>query len=428
MQAQKPRLAIIGTGIAGLSASWLLRDSYDITIFESADRAGMGAHTINYDVNGTTHRVDIPLRIFCKGYYDHLMALYEQVGVEIKPADHAGVFADADGKVLLHYGNQKIANTSAVYLKGRSLVDPQAWLLGIESQYFFKRVKRDLVKFDDLAEQTFEEYLERTLTSKRFVRKMLLPIMSVICTCDYQSVLNYPADVMLGYLSCGVAKWGILSAVKGVDDIVLRLLGDAQLKTGCPIAVVKPDKNQIRIIGKDGNSFQFDHVVIASQAQQAASMLNGYDRQIELLKAVPFETSEMSVHTDTSILPKTLVSTSPVNYHLIEDAPRAEVSVDLSKAFPHYAKQPSVFQTWNPLQKISKDKELARVKFTRPLVTHQSREAVRTLRQCQQEPENRLWFCGSYMVEKIPLLDAAVDSSVAVAQHLGVSIPWTLTG
>ena len=84
----------------------------------------------------------------------------------------------------------------------------------------------------------------------------------------------------------------------------------------------------------------------------------------------------------------------------------------------------TVFQTWNPVQPIAANRELARVEFTRPAVTLASRRAVGELRAGQNQRGNRLWFCGSYMADKIPLLEAAVDSSVAVAEQLGTKIPW----
>ena len=76
------------------------------------------------------------------------------------------------------------------------------------------------------------------------------------------------------------------------------------------------------------------------------------------------------------------------------------------------------------MRRIAPNRELARVDFTRPTVTRDSREAVRALQASQSQPGNRLWLCGSYMAEKIPLLEAAVDSSVAVAEQLGATIPW----
>jgi len=422
-QRTKPSLAIIGTGIAGLSAAYLLKDKYQVTVFESQARAGMGAHSVDYVSNGITRRIDIPLRIFCHGYYDNLLALYDHIGVEILTSDHSGIFSDEAGHIILHYGNVRWGMARFSHLKGRNWLSPAAWTIGLQSKRFFARAKRDMGR-TDLADISFGEYLQQSGADREFVDTVLLPMMSVTCTCDYQAVRDYPADLMLEYLTCGVHEIGIMSAAKGVDDIVPRMLADVELRTNSPVAVIEPDGQQLRVVTKSGAAQHFDQVVIAAQAHQAAAMLSGFDDRRALLNRIPFERSTMSVHTDPEILPAPAKGLSPVSYHIPRDASRAEVSVDLTKAIARLAGQETIFQTWNPMRRIAPNRELARVDFTRPTVTRDSRKIVIALRECQSQPGNRLWLCGSYMAEKIPLLEAAVDSSVVVAEHLGAAIPW----
>ena len=419
----KPSLAVIGTGIAGLSAAYLLKDDYQVTVFESQARAGMGAHSVDYTSHGITRRIDIPLRIFCRGYYENLFALYKHIGVEIVTSDHSGIFSDETDRVILHYGNARWGGARLSYLKGRSWLSRAAWTIALQSRQFFARARRDIGR-TDLADLSFGDYLQQSGAGHDFVETVLLPMMSVTCTCDYQAVRNYPADIMLEYLTCGIHELGIMSAAKGVDDIVPRMLVDVELRTNSPIAMIEPAGQQLRVVSKSGADQCFDQVVVAAQAQQAASMISGFDERRALLNRIPFERSSMSVHTDQEILPAPVKGLSPVSYHVPQGSNRAEVSVDLIKAIARLSGQQTVFQTWNPMRRIAPNRELARVDFTRPTVTRDSREAVRALRASQNQPGNRLWLCGSYMAEKIPLLEAAVDSSVAVAEHLGAAIPW----
>lgn len=422
-QRHKPSLAVIGTGIAGLSAAYLLKDKFRVTVFESQARAGMGAHSVDYASNGVTRRIDIPLRIFCRSYYDNLFALYDHIGVEIVTSDHSGIFADEADRVILHYGNVHWGPAHFSHPKGRSWLSPKAWTIGLQSRRFFARAKRDIGR-TDLADLSFGEYLQQSGTGREFVETILLPMMSVTCTCDYQAVRDYPADIMLEYLTCGVREIGIMSAAKGVDDIVPRMLIDVKLRTNSPIALIEPDGQKLRVVTKAGADQRFDQVVIAAQAQQAAAMISGFDERQNLLSRIPFESSSMSVHTDQAILPAPAKGLSPVSYHIPQGSSRAEVSVDLTKAIARLAGQETIFQTWNPMHRIAPNRELARVDFTRPTVTRDSRQAVSALRESQNQAGNRLWLCGSYMAEKIPLLEAAVDSSVAVAERLGATIPW----
>lgn len=428
MLKEKKSLAVVGTGLAGLSAAYLLKDKYDVTIFESHARAGMGVHTVDYVNSGKHVRIDVPLRVFCQGYYQNLTALYEHIGVEISGSDHSGVFADGDNRLLFHYGKFSFNGLSVAYPKGRSLVQVKTLKIARQIKRFLEQAEKDLGRIPDIGEWSFDDYLDYCKAPKELTEIVLLPQLSVTLTCDYRSVLNYPAELILTYLTCGIVKDGIIGAEKGVDDIVPRLLENIELKVNCAVKGIEAKDGKMQVsYSQDGvpvKSAAFDHVVIASQAQQAAAMLKGFDKQKSLLETVPFESSDMSVHTDASLLPKSKSDLSPVSYFIPKDQQRPEVSVNLSKAFERYDGVDHVFQTWNPLRNPDASKELARVKFTRPIVTLKSRAAIAELREHQQAPENQLWFCGSYMADKIPLLDAAVDSSMAVAQALGAKIPW----
>ncbi len=427
-QNSKPKLAVIGTGIAGLSATWLLRKKFDVTVYESQPRAGMGVHTIDYASGGVERRIDIPLRIFTEGYYSNLLALYKHIDAEVVATDHAGVFADGDGEIMLHYGNGGIAGFDYSYLKNDSLFSPRAWKIALQSRRFFKSARNDFRKGQiggsDLTHLSFGEYLERSGAGDDFIDIVLLPMMSVTCTCDFESIKNYPADIMLGYLTSGLQKLGIMSAAKGVDDIVPRLLQDTKVKTNSAVTKILTGGDQLSVTTTTGETEKYDQVVVAAQAQHAAAMLAGFKTQQELLEKVPFERSVMSVHTDKGLLPKSPAPLAPVSYHIPAGSNRAEVTVNLTDTIPRLSGQDTIFQTWNPIRDPDPAKELARVPFTRPVVNHESRQAARSLRDFHHQQGNRLWLCGSYMADKIPLLDAAVESSMHVARQLGVKIPW----
>lgn len=423
--AEKPRLAVIGSGIAGLSSAWLLKQKYQVTLLESHERVGMGVYTIDYDADGIRNRIDIPLRVFCEGYYPNLMALYRYIGVEVELGDHSGVFLDASGNEILHYGNIQFAGRHISYPKLRSLFRPKAWQLILQYKKFTRLAQRALRQSSDIRQQTLGQFLAQHQVSEDFTETVLLPVLSVTCTCDYQSLLNYPAEIILVYLTSGIWKFGITNARKGVDDIVPRLTDGIQVQTGKRVKTVRCAEQGIEVHSADGDVQVFDQVVIASQAQQAASMLQGFEQQKQLLNTVAFERSDMMIHTDSSFLPQQGTGFSAVSYCLPKQGQqRPQVSVDLTKAIDKYRQQSTIFQTWHPAFEPDDDKLLARIEFTRPVVTLESREAMQQLRQSQQNNPTGVWFCGSYLADKIPLLDAAVDSSVSIAQALGVDIPW----
>lgn len=428
MPSDTLRIAVIGSGIAGLTAAWLLREQADVTLYEAGPRAGMGAYAVDYESHGSTTRIDIPLRIFCRGYYHNLLSLYEALGVRAIQSDHAGVFADSAGRILLHYGTLRIGGFRLTYLKPDSLLSGRAWRLASASRRFFRQVKSDAQASDRFTEMSFADYLESLSTPQDFIDSALLPILSVTCTCDYASVLSYPADIMIDYLAGGIHDFGVMYAEGGVDNIVPRLLEGTQLQTNAPVKAIRPAGDGLQLKLQEGGSAHFDHVIVAAQAHQAAAMLQDFPDHVPLLERVPFATSELCIHTDERVMPGRPGRCSPVAYTLPADHRRAQVSVDMTRAFAHFRSQAPVFQTWNPLIDIAAERELARASFTRPVVTRESREAVLALQALQRQPANRLWLCGAYMTDRVPLLDAAVQSAMRVASSLGAGIPWSAAG
>lgn len=424
----KPKLAVIGSGIGGLSAAWLLKDSFNVTVFEQHSKPGMGIYSVDYVSNGRQTRIDIPLRIFCDGYYPNLLALYHKLGIEIESTNHSAAFADEQHQLFFQYAKLAYQDYSIALPKGRSLFSLNAWRIGLSSRRFFKSAKRDLVT-QDLSQITLQTYLDRYNYHPDFIHGLLLPTLSTICTCDYASILNYPADLILGYLSCGVMQQGVVRATQGVDDIVPRLLADCEVIASAKITRIQKAGTDSLLTLQDGSTHRFQHIVIATQAQQAAALLEDLPLQQSLLQQVPYERSSMAVHTDTNILPKHKLPLSPVSYLVDRQQQRPCTTVDLSTAMPHFKGHESVFQTWNPqgcADYPHKDKLIAQADFTRPTVTLKSRKAVQQLLQLQSQQATRsnIWLCGSYMADRLPLLDAAVDSAMQVAEHLGVHAPW----
>lgn len=442
--ARPRRIAVIGSGIGGLTAAWLLRrqPGTEVTLFEQHARPGMGVFGVDYTSRGMTTRIDIPTRVFCEGYYPQLFGLLDAIGVRMQATDHAAAYADRDGRVFFHYGNVHVLGRSLSYLRpiaGGPWRQARALTIARDNLRFFSAARQDMqeeAEEPSLRHVTLGEYLDKKRYSDRFVRGVLLPTLSVVCTCDYDSVLDYPADLVLGYLTSGVMKQGVLRAELGVESIVSRLVEGMTLVCGIEVRAIAPASNRKQqggyaVITGDGQSQAFDRIVLATQAHQAAAIVEPSAPALAaLLRRIPFERSAMRVHTDTRVLPRALLGwpLSPVTYHLEEDAPRPEVTVDMTQAFSTYRRQERVFQTWNPLRPVRDERVLAEATFTRPLVTHDSRRAATELRRLQSEGEAvpDLLFCGAYMGDRVPLLEAAVESAVAAAVRLGARTPWSV--
>lgn len=443
--SKKPTLAVVGAGLAGLSAAWLLKDQYQVTLFEYHDSPGMGVFTSDYQSNGIDTRIDMPLRIFTKGYYPQLFALYQYLNIEMECSDHAAVYqtwrpGDDRPSVFFQYRNMKVLGKGVRYLS-RNSISASGFKLVIEQFKFFKQAQKDMTNADSsLSRMTFGTYLQQRDLNSGFINKLLLPALAVICTCDYDGILHYPADLILGYLTCGVMKDGIVRAKQGVDGIVPKITQGYGVLCGEQVmSVSELPHNQDRIILTSCNQatsvvkeYEFNHVVIATQADIAGQILSASQQnegsvqrqQAKLLASIPMQYSSMVLHTDTSIVNQQ-DQASPVSYIVDESQSRPSTSVDLTKAFSTYKDQQPVFQTWNVIKPPKASSIIAQQSFTRPLVTLESRVAVAQLQSLNVK--SHIKICGSYMANKIPLLDAAVESSVDIAKQLGCIIPWQQT-
>lgn len=434
----KPTLAVIGAGLAGLSAAWLLRDKYQVTLYERHPQAGMGVYTTDYKSNGVSTRVDVPLRIFTPGYYPHLFALYEYLGIEMEKSDHSAAFQyltdNHQIRPFFQYKNSK--RFGFRYLCRNSLNLTGLKLVWAQHQ-FFKQINKDMAQDREAwSHISFGDYLAMSNCHDVFIEQMLLPALAVTLTCDFTSVKNYPADMILSYLTCGVMDQGIVRAKQGVDGIVPKLTQGYEVRCHEDVQSVEEiyEQGRLRVrvtsnhLRADRQTQQeFDQVILASQANVSASLLKNNElssvpkSQSELLSAIPLESSTMVLHTDSNLVFDGK-NCSPVSYLYSKSEPRAATTVDLTQAFTTYHKQQPIYQTWHPIVEPNPDLVLCRADFTRPLVTLETRDVIRQLQDLNTTSSIKI--CGSYMADKFPLLDAAVESSIQLAKIMGADIPW----
>ncbi|GAA3944250.1 FAD-dependent oxidoreductase [Litoribacillus peritrichatus] len=420
----KPTLAVIGSGIAGLSAAWLLKDKFQVTLFERHKAPGMGAYSVNVGEENTPVHIDIPLRIITSGYYHELFKLYQTIGVEIERTDHAGAFFDASGEQVFHYKNYQFGQRSYSFVSGPNRFTRSNISHALEAVEFLKRIDRGF--HWNLANQTFGDFLKQAgYKHSSFVRWVLMPMLSTICTCDYNSIYQYPAKIILDYLTCGVSKEGVWKAKYGVPDIVKRLTTGYQVKTEADIQAISMAGPTPTLTLANGEQFSFDQVVVATQPQHAAQMIQAdLPETAQDLAAIPFEQSDMVVHRDQSIYPVHWRKLSPVCYSIDKQQQRPMATVCLNKSMPSVKDCQPVFQTWHPTIRINPDKILATATFERPLMNFESIRRIKNIQTTMTQNQNTLWFCGSYLGGGIPLLEAGVRSSLRVANALGVETPW----
>jgi predicted NAD/FAD-binding protein len=406
-------IAVIGGGIAGLSAAWRLSTHHRVTLMERHEVAGMDAHSLDLLHDGSTVRVDVPLRVLYEGYYPTLIAQYHELGVQLERTNYAGSFSALGGDTYYRYANWLVA--------GRSIPLP-ALPIGPRAL----RINRDLLRFYRLApialremqdiEEPLGSWLDRAKFSTEFAEGFLIPTFAAVCTCSAAAVRAYPARVILDYLTRGLTFGGVRRVVMGTREVVRRLTEPvAELRCGVRVQGISPAPDGVRVRWEGGEQV-FDHVVIATQANQATTMLDpSFRREREALERFAYEPSEVVVHTDTRLAPRDRRYWAPVNIVTTDAHDKPMATIWMNKVQPELRAKSPVFQTWNPILDARPETIRAHARFERPVVNAASLEGARTVRLLHAQHGRRLWFCGSYLGPGIPLLEAAARTALEVA-------------
>ncbi|MEL7537742.1 MAG: FAD-dependent oxidoreductase [Pseudomonadota bacterium] len=422
------RIAIVGSGIAGLSAAWLLSRDHQVTIFEKSERLGMDAHSLDVRDPQGNARIDVPLRVFFDGFYPNLTALYRELEIEFKPVNYAASFGFLNDKTYFRFENYRVGRFSVPFLKGNPSINWKALQIGWDVLRFFRQMPRSLA--GGIADgTTLEDYVEQHNYSMAFADGFLYPTFSGICTCSHDSVKTYPARVVLEYLNCGLLLSSVQRVTRGTQEVVQRLARDVQeIRLRSEITEVFREDDGVVVRTPTATS-TFDHVVLATQANQTARMLKDASRdEREVLGSFKYEASRVVVHKDTRLAPLGGESRwAPVNF-LLADSASAPMATIYMNAIQNMPGRGPVFQTWNPIVEPDPGMVLAEAGFERPLVNKLSMSALQRLEQLHDQHDRRLWFCGSYAAHGIPLLESAAKSALSVAERLGSRRPWAKAG
>lgn len=414
-------IAVIGTGIAGLSAAWFLGKPHRVTLYERGPKLGMDAHTAQVDCgDGRSVDINVPMRVFFQDYYPTLTEIYRSLGVTYEPVQYSGSFSRFGGDTYFRYRNFWFGSRSVSFLAGRSTISPRAMKIGAEILRFVRRRSSRSGPADALDSVSIETYLQREGYSRLFAEGFLYPTFSGICTCSYESIKTYPASIIREYLESGLMGSRVNRLVNGTRDAAGRMAAAAQtVHYNLQLKSVLPVARGVQVSDGNGHQATYDHVVLATQANHAQVLLPescGGEKQV--LGKFGYEASKVVVHRDLRLAPRRRSEWAPVNFLLSEAHDKPMASIWMNSIHPELRGRSDIFETWNPFMEIPQEKILIEAGFERPLVTRASLQAIDELAALHQQPDRRIWFCGSYAKRGIPLLESAAASAKAIAARL----------
>ncbi|MCL7945385.1 FAD-dependent oxidoreductase [Marinobacter sp. ATCH36] len=406
-------IAVIGSGIAGLAAAYgARRAGHDVTVFEARDSHGMDAHALAMEDG----RVDVPLRVMSPDAWPCVLQLAKEVGVgTFKVQVHASCswtnrytwFRSGEVPVLgwPFLGSWRYLNTRALRMG-----------LGIRQLGHLTRKLQH-----PYTDATLGEILEYHDFDPLFWRGLVLPILTTICTCEENHLLNWPAAQLLSLLHGILYGKDLYRLEGGTSALVQGLAKGLPLHSGSPVTTVEESREGVQVYNERGEGGVFDRVIVATQANQL-SFLNDtqFGEERETLKNIGFASGELWVHQDPRFMPSKKHDWTALNFQMDEALEKPMFTVWVNKVEPTLRNSAPVFQTWNPLYEPYPDTVLARVPLERAVVHRGTARVHDALVRWHRQPGRKVFFCGSWAYEGVPLLESAVRSANAVVNSIAV--------
>jgi predicted NAD/FAD-binding protein len=417
----RPTVAVIGGGVSGLTAAYLLSRTHHVTLFEADDRVGGHAHTHDVPLSdGTTAAVDSGFIVLNDRTYPLLRRLFAELAVETRPTEMSMSITCAECG-LNYVGGRK---ASGIFAQRRRLLDPRFWrlLLGVRR---FQRAALRLLAEEPESGLTYGEFLDRHGFDRHFVTHYALPIVSCVWSMGHREALDYPAAYLFafldhhGFLRLGDAPtWHtVVGGSRTYVGAITSRLDVVRTRTRVTAVSRKPDA--VEVDDELGAHHAFDKVVLATHADEALALLTdaGEDEQ-EVLGAFGYSRNVTHLHRDESVLPARRTGRASWNYRLegcrtVTD--RSRVSYWMNRLQGHPESDPLVV-TLNPGDGETPADVVATMTYVHPTYTAASVAAQRRLAGLNSD---RLAFAGAY--HGWGFHEDGCRSGVAAAEALGAS-------
>jgi uncharacterized protein len=419
---QRKRIAVVGTGISGMSAAWLLSRRHDVTVYERDGRPGGHSNTVGVDTPDGTIPVDTGFIVYNEKTYPNLTALFAHLGVPTQPSEMSFAVSLANGS-LEYSGN----SLNGLFAQRSNVFRPRFWSMLNDLWRFYREAPRDLPSLDELS--SLKQYLDAGAYGEVFRNDHLLPMAAAIWSASPSVMLQYPAASFIRFHdNHGLLRlrnrpqWRTVTGGSRVYvDALIRQFTHA-VRLACGVTAVRRLQDRVEVRDSAGHIESYDDVVIATHADQALGLLQDPTaHEQNLLGAFRYSLNRAVLHSDAALMPRRRSVWASWNYigsrsEDIQHNPAVTYWMNLLQRLPT---SQQLFVTLNPVREP--ERALHEECYEHPIFDAAAMRAQRQLWSLQGKA--RTWFCGSYFGAGFH--EDGLQAGLAVAEAVGdVRRPW----
>ena len=387
------KIAVIGSGISGLSAAYYLSKKNKVDLIEQNNHFGGHSYTYEISKNNKTISVDLGFIVFNELTYPNLLNFFEELDVAFEKSDMS--FAVSVQNTKVEYGGKGL---KALFANKLNIFNLKFINMIREIISFYKNTP--LLISTDTENETLGSYLTKINSSKYFINFHIIPMVAAIWSMPFSKAKNMPLKLFVNFfINHGLFRlknrpqwYTVSNRSKTYVNKVLKKISGEYFKN-YKVSKISRSEHNVRIFS--GNDYlDYDHVVLASHADQSLKMLdNPSSDEKRILEEFKYVSNIAILHTDEKLMPKNKLAWSSWNSISKEDLSETCVTYWLNN-LQNLKCEENYFLTLNPIQKIKEDKIITKVNFTHPYFNSQTEKFQKELYSLQGK--KRTWFCGSY--------------------------------
>lgn len=412
------KIAIIGTGVSGLTCGHLLHKHYDVTLFEKNNYIGGHTATVDVEHSGIKYAIDTGFIVFNNRTYPYFEKLLARIGVKRKPTEMSfSVHNEATG---FEYNGHTFGS---LFAQRRNIFRPKFWRLLYDIVRFNKLCK-SLHENAEYTEQSLGELLQQHQFNDFFKYHYILPMGAAIWSTSIKEMEHVGVEFFVKFFfNHGLLditnrpQWYVIPG--GSREYIKPLIAGFadQIKLNSDIQSVTRSTDGATILFADGQQAFFDKVIFACHSDQALALLDDpSEQETAVLGAIPYSENSVVLHTDESLLPDRKAAWASWNYLLNNNTDKAAVVTYQMNILQGIESDTQFCVTLNHLDGINQSKILREFTYHHPVFNQKSIAAQQ--KKHTVDGENNSYFCGAYWYNGFH--EDGVRSAVDVAKQLGV--------